>query len=174
MTTIDLSKLDTIQSRFWSKVARRDIDECWEWQAHCVDGYGVLKVDGRDMKAHRISWLLASGSDQIPAGHVVMHSCDNPPCVNPAHLSVGTVADNNSDRHTKGRTVMPTDGPEFWRNKTHCPRNHPYSGDNLRLRPNGRRRCAQCYRDRAAAYAAANRDQINARKRAARAAKRSS
>lgn len=70
---------------------------------------------------------------------------------------LGTVADNNRDRHSKGRTVMPTNGPDFWRSKTHCPQGHAYSGDNVRYRKDGRRRCAACYRERARAVRAARR-----------------
>jgi hypothetical protein len=173
--TDDAVRRMPVEDRFWSKVRRGGTDECWEWTAGTNDdGYGVIKVDGRDTGAHRIAWVLIARRGPVPDGMVVMHSCDNPPCVNPAHLSLGTVADNNADRHAKGRTVMPTNGPDFWRAKTHCPQNHPYDGDNVRYRKDGRRRCAACYRERAAARHVANRDQINARKRAARAAKRSS
>lgn len=65
-----------------------------------TDGYG--RVGTRD-RAHRIAWEQANGRP-VPAGMVVMHRCDNPPCVNPAHLTIGTVADNNRDRHSKGRS----------------------------------------------------------------------
>lgn len=131
-----------------------------------------MRHNGRMIGAHRVAFEVATGIVP-PSDMDVCHTCDNPPCCNPAHLFLGTHADNNADRHAKGRTVMPTNGPGFWRAKTHCPQGHAYSGDNVRLRSNGGRRCAQCYRDRAAAYTAANRELVNARKRAARAAKRS-
>lgn len=147
--------------------------DCWVFTGGTNEnGYGAVRHDGRMVGAHRVAWETVN-SRATPVGLDVCHTCDNPPCCNPAHLFLGTHAENNADRHAKGRTVMPSNGPDFWRNKTHCPQGHPYDGDNVRLRPNGSRRCAQCYRDRASAYAAANRDAMNARKRAARAAKRS-
>lgn len=71
------------------------------------DGYGKLTSRRRpngvfEMKAHRVAWELARGP--IPVGMVVMHKCDNPPCCNVEHLQLGTVGDNNRDRHCKGRT----------------------------------------------------------------------
>jgi hypothetical protein len=131
------------------------------------DGYGHF---GKSGSAHRLAWEDANGQ-RIPPGLVVMHTCDNPPCINPAHLVLGAIADNNRDRHAKGRTVMPDNGPDFWRNKTHCPQGHPYDGNNVRYRPDGRRRCAACYREREAKRRAANRDEINRRRRKQRVVK---
>lgn len=66
-------------------------------------GYGQFYRRKREpVGAHRFSWELANGRP-VPAGRQVMHSCDNPPCVNPAHLSVGTSADNHRDKSAKGR-----------------------------------------------------------------------
>lgn len=64
-------------------------------------GYGRIYKDGRNVTTHRASWELANGT--IPAGLWVLHRCDNPPCVNPAHLFLGTNRDNIADRHAKGR-----------------------------------------------------------------------
>lgn len=79
-------------------------DECWIWTAGLQGkGYGQFYESKRKpIGAHRYSWKLANGKD-IPPGMQVMHSCDNPPCVNPAHLSVGTCADNQRDCAAKGR-----------------------------------------------------------------------
>lgn len=77
-------------------------DGCWPWQGNTNElGYGTLHHRDRSQLAHRLSWELHHGS--IPAGMLVCHHCDNPPCVNPAHLFVGTNRDNVDDMHRKGR-----------------------------------------------------------------------
>lgn len=188
MTAIDMTKLDGLLEqgraliRFradgvpakglpaWVRVfGRCELrGECWEFTGKPNEGgYGHVRYYGRTVGAHRVAWETATGIVPPPEMDVC-HTCDNPPCCNPAHLFLGTHADNNADRHAKGRTVMPTNGADYQRIKTHCPKGHAYAGENLRLRPNGRRRCAQCYRDRAADYIARNRDAVNARKRAIR------
>ncbi len=90
--------------RFWSKVQKGLPDQCWIWTAGKQGkGYGQFYRAKREpIGAHRYSWELANGRP-VPAGMQVMHSCDNPPCVNPAHLSVGTCADNLRDCADKGR-----------------------------------------------------------------------
>ena len=90
---------------FWSKV-RRD-DGCWIWTAFTNDqGYGVFGIGGRQtMLAPRFSWQLANGP--IPQGLNVLHKCDNPPCVRPDHLFLGTRLDNARDREQKGRGNQP-------------------------------------------------------------------
>lgn len=86
--------------RFWSKVSI--VGECWEWTAAKIpDGYGVFGVDGISRCAHRISWEFFHG--QIPHSLYVLHRCDNPPCVNPSHLFIGSQKDNVSDCTSKGR-----------------------------------------------------------------------
>ena len=93
------------EQRFWEKVDRRGPDECWLWTAALTStGYGALRPEGQRVgpvvKAHRYSAELA-GLD-IEGRHV-LHSCDNPPCVNPAHLRPGTDADNVADMVARGR-----------------------------------------------------------------------
>jgi len=80
---------------------------CWEWTGgRNREGYGVLSV-GRDREyAHRFSYRIHKG--EIPDGLIVMHSCDNPGCVNPLHLSAGTPKDNTHDSMKKGRLKIPT------------------------------------------------------------------
>lgn len=101
----------TALDRFWAKVDRRGPDECWTWMgSRSPKGYGVLGTieDGRpaSVRAHRLSYTLNVGP--IPVGLMVCHRCDNPPCVNPAHLWVGTASDNQRDAYAKGRRVSPS------------------------------------------------------------------
>lgn len=92
--------------RFWKYVERAGDDECWLWKASRRNfGYGQLGIyrDGRQfvVLASRFSWALHHG--EIPDGLQVLHKCDNPPCVNPNHLFLGTTQDNTNDARWKGR-----------------------------------------------------------------------
>lgn len=78
-------------------------DDCWDWNACKVDGYGVLMFRAKSQKAHRVSWIIHNGD--IPKGLFVCHKCDNPSCSNPDHLFLGTNADNMRDMAEKKRTV---------------------------------------------------------------------
>lgn len=90
----------SLDERFWAKV-RRDAS-CWEWTARRTpSGYGTIKVGTATRLAHRVSWELHFGA--IPDGMCILHRCDNPPCVNPAHLFLGMQLDNVRDREAKGR-----------------------------------------------------------------------
>lgn len=95
--------------RFWDKVDVRGPDECWEWTSYRVDGYGRFWL-GCSMLAHRVSWILTHSD---PGDICVLHRCDNPPCVNPTHLFLGTRQDNNRDKIEKGRDWHPT-GTQHW------------------------------------------------------------
>src|SRR5690606_26360550 len=93
-----------IYERFWEKVLIRSDEACWEWQATRNNkGYGLFTISAAVGKqlAHRFSYETRHG--RIPVGLSVMHSCDNPRCVNPAHLSVGTHQENLRDMARKGR-----------------------------------------------------------------------
>ncbi|KKM18276.1 hypothetical protein LCGC14_1667300 [marine sediment metagenome] len=101
--------VQTFLDRFWSKVEVKNPDECWNWKAgKTSDGYGIFYVGWIDKKpireyAHRLMWEL--NFVQIPKGLQVLHKCDNPPCVNPAHLFCGTQGDNVRDAVSKGRLI---------------------------------------------------------------------
>ena len=99
-------KYPPVAERFWARVDRRGPDECWEWQGTRISGkYGRLARDGYHVWAHRLAWELENGP--IPDGLLVCHRCDNPPCCNPAHLFLGTYADNARDRDLKGHRILP-------------------------------------------------------------------
>jgi hypothetical protein len=86
--------------RFWKKVIKSD--GCWNWiGCRKKQGYGNIRVDGKTVMAHRVSWEMVNGS--IPDGLCVLHKCDNPSCVNPDHLFLGTKMDNHCDMVDKGR-----------------------------------------------------------------------
>lgn len=91
---------DKYQRLFWDKVDKSG--DCWEWTAHRnIKGYGQFGVSGKLALAHRLSYIIHFG--EIPSGKIVCHSCDNPSCVNPAHLWIGTHQDNAIDRERKNR-----------------------------------------------------------------------
>jgi len=94
------------KERFWKKVSIKGNNECWEWTGGKQgDGYGIFGVieNGKwKMKlAHRISWTFHFG--EIPKYMKICHKCDNPKCVNPNHLFIGTQLDNVKDMVKKGR-----------------------------------------------------------------------
>lgn len=123
--------------RFWGRTGLGGV--CWEWTGKRDDrpdqGYGMVTLANAGFRAHRIAWELANGQE-LPTEVFACHSCDNPPCCNPAHLFPGTVTDNNQDSVRKGRNANAC--------KTHCKRGHPLTPDNLSPMKNGGRRCRAC------------------------------
>ena len=94
-------------NNFWEKVKKTD--NCWLWMGsrfttrnkESENAYGNIRLNHKNYKTHRIAWELYNGP--IPHGLLVLHSCDNPPCVNPSHLWLGTAKDNAIDRANKSR-----------------------------------------------------------------------
>lgn len=101
---MDLSP--SVLERFWSKVEKGSPGECWTWKGQLNGGrpgyqYGKLSVRQKWYGAHRISYFIAHG--ELPDNLLVCHHCDNPLCVNPDHLFLGTSSDNTKDMLNKGR-----------------------------------------------------------------------
>lgn len=98
-----MSKL-SVSQRFWDKVLFGD--GCWEWTASkCSGGYGNFYYENGYIGSHKASWSISNGP--IPEGLCVCHRCDNPACVRPSHLFLGSISDNAKDRDSKGRGNRP-------------------------------------------------------------------
>ena len=89
-----------VVERFWSKVCISK-DGCWEWLGCKRSGYGAMRVGEKSLAAHRFSWMLHN-QQEVPEGKIVCHKCNNPSCVRPSHLYVGTHSDNLRDAHKAG------------------------------------------------------------------------
>lgn len=90
---------------FLEKINKPSDSECWEWAGHLmVNGYGQLTAGARQWTAHRFSYTMHKG--KIPDGLIIRHSCHNRKCVNPDHLSTGTMQDNSDDMVKAGRQCL--------------------------------------------------------------------
>jgi hypothetical protein len=109
--------------------------DCWVWTG-CLNayGYGVTRINGKLYTAHRFSWFMTHGP--IPDGLCILHKCDNPPCVNPSHLFIGTKADNMWDKSFKGRHHYQT---------INCKRGHKF---DIPPTPGVKRNCTICAKER--------------------------
>lgn len=97
-------------------------------------GYGLCHYEGKAWKAHRLVWTKLNGP--IPAGIDCCHTCDVKECVNPAHIFLGTDADNHQDKARKGR--------HWQQKKTACVHGHAYTPENTYRDPDGYRHCRTC------------------------------
>lgn len=124
----------SIEERFWAKVDVAGV--CWEWTGSRGElGYGNFNATKTSRwRAHRWAWTNLVGP--VPDGLHLDHLCRNPPCVNPDHLEPVTNRENGLRGAAGKRNAA----------KTHCPQKHPYSGDNLIIRPRGGRACRECQR----------------------------
>lgn len=95
-----------LPDRFWKKVQKISDGDCWNWiGAKDQDGYGIYSHNKKTVRTHRLLASVAHG--EIGNGRIVMHLCDNPSCCNPAHLVIGSIQENVSDREKKGRRSPP-------------------------------------------------------------------
>src|SRR5512137_174351 len=87
---------------FWDRVNKNAENGCWEWTAYRdINGYGHITINQKESLAHRKAWELTNG--EIPTGMFLCHKCDNPSCVNPDHMFIGTQKENLNDMRNKGR-----------------------------------------------------------------------
>lgn len=127
------------EHRFWAMTEVSGPDDCWLWKGQTVKGYGKFNINKKMKQAHRYSYELHNG---VTLGRetFVCHHCDNPSCVNPKHLFMGTPADNSRDMVAKGR---PHGRPRL----THCKLGHEMSPENVAVfhAPSGiQRTCKKC------------------------------
>jgi hypothetical protein len=132
------------EKRFWSKVDIKHPDECWIWKgAMSGGGYPSFKFNGKVTSAQRAAYALTYGS--IDDKLYTLHSCDNPKCVNPYHLRLGTPGDNMQDMVKRNRCNS------YEAKVTHCPQGHEYTTENTYTH-NGYRKCKICVRKRSLKY----------------------
>jgi hypothetical protein len=137
--------LNKLADRFWAKVNIVAGGECWTWtRSRSRGGYGKFnaRINGKRVHtASRIAWIICHGI--IPGRLHVLHRCDNPPCVRPDHLFLGTNLDNVRDSIAKGRRARPEQ----------CVNGHQFSKSNTYIIPaTGRRNCKQCRRNAVRRY----------------------
>lgn len=147
MSEAERKRLDAIRRLVTRATATES--GCWIYTgSQNENGYGTFYLDGATLNASRAAWQLFVGP---PGDLFVCHHCDNPPCINPDHLFLGTNRENQLDSSSKGRNIMQRH-PELSpllrriREMTCCKRGHPFTPENLAPRKDGRRQCLKCKR----------------------------
>lgn len=131
-----------VSARFWARVDVRGAEQCWPWTGRTRNGYGAFDIGEETVIASRVAVELTRGP--IPAGLLVCHRCDNPPCCNPDHLFVGSYSDNMADAIKKGRM-----GNASQPRKAACKHGHAFTPENTYIRMFGTRAtriCRECKR----------------------------
>ena len=125
-----------VSDRLWEKVERSDDpDGCWRWTGALAGQYGVIRANGRQQAAHRVSYELELGP--IPDGLDLNWTCGHRWCIRPGHLTPAT----RRETLLRGNTVAARNV-----GVTHCPRGHEYNAANTHITRVGRRRCRECDR----------------------------
>lgn len=137
-----VTTLEEYKARFWGKVSGDRPEECWEWLAgKNSKNYGYFWINGKSVQTHQLAynWLVGP----VPDGLELDHLCRNTICCNVNHLEPVLRLENQrrSPLTLAGKNII----------KTHCPKGHPYAGDNLLITTNGGRACKKCISERATA-----------------------
>lgn len=108
LTPLDIAKfwiyVEIDESTPLMRTSKKWLGRCWKWKGHHFQsGYGHYSFHQKAYRSHRVSFFICNG--EIPEGMIVCHKCDNPGCVNPQHLFLGTPKDNTHDMMKKGRLV---------------------------------------------------------------------
>lgn len=157
------SQPQPVEPRLRAKLRINITTGCLEWTGATTrpGWHGRISINGRLVMAHRVAYELWVGP--IPVGLSVLHSCDNPPCCNPAHLFLGSQRENMRDASAKRRT-----GPQI-RDWSKCKNGHELAGANVYIHPTtGRRNCRTCRIAKAMAWHQANPERTRELNRAGR------